>query len=126
MSFPPDPDSLVEELELVHLQWYFLVNALKATQQIEFYGLNVRRNYSGVPRWFSGNQLLPSMTNNTETDLREKASLKQRQKSLRIMTPMAKNKKIDSNTEIENTTANLRESINTYKSHNESDFHRYQ
>lgn len=75
--------------------------------------------------WFSGNQLLPSMTNNTETDLREKASLKQRQKSLRIMTPMAKNEKIDSNTEIENTTANLRESINTYKSHNESDFHRY-
>ena len=125
MSFPPDPDSLVEELELVHLQWYFLVNALKATQQIEFYGLNVRRNYSGVPMWFSGNQLLPSMTNNTETDLREKASLKQRQKSLRIMTPMAKNKKIDNNTEIENTSANLRESINTYKSHNESDFHRY-
>ena len=75
--------------------------------------------------WFSGNQLLPSMTNNTETDLREKASLKQRQKSLRIMTPMAKNKKIDNNTEIENTSANLRESINTYKSHNESDFHRY-
>ena len=31
MSFPPDPDSLVEELELVHLQWYFSVNALKAT-----------------------------------------------------------------------------------------------
>ena len=85
----------------------------------------MRRNYSGVPLWFSGNQLLPSMTNNTETDLREKASLKQRQTSLRIMTPVAKNKKIDSNTEIENTSADLRESINTYKSRNESDFHRY-
>ena len=85
----------------------------------------MRRNYSGVSLWFSGNQLLPSMTNNTETDLREKASLKQRQKSLRIMTTVAKNKKIDSNTEIENTSADLRESINTYKSRNESDFHRY-
>ena len=68
MLFPPDPDSLVEKLRLVHLQCYIWVNALKATLNIEFYGLKVKRNYNGVLMWFSGNQLPLSMENGIETD----------------------------------------------------------
>ena len=34
MLFPPDPDSLVEKLKLVHLQCYIWVNALKATLNV--------------------------------------------------------------------------------------------
>ena len=48
---------------------------------------------------FSGNQLALSLANNSE-----RASLKQKLKSLQIMPPVAKNKMFDNNAERENTS----------------------
>ena len=75
MSLPQDPDSLVEKLKHVHLQCYFWLNALKSilpSLNIEYYGWKLRGNYNGVPMWFSGNQLPPSMGHSSETDLTKK------------------------------------------------------
>ena len=49
----------------------------------------------------------PSIANSSETDLRKKTSLKQRQKSPEIMPPVTKNKSVDSNTEIKNTSVDF-------------------
>ena len=47
----------------------------------ECYGGKVGGNYDRVPVWFSRNQFPPSMANRSETDLKKKASLKQKQES---------------------------------------------
>ena len=59
----------------------------------------MRGNYNVLPMSFSGNQLALSLANNSE-----RASLKQKLKSLQIMPPVAKNKMFDSNAERENTS----------------------
>ena len=51
------------------------------------------RNYDVVPKWFSKNQMLSSMGNSSETDLKKNASLKQNQNSPQIMSAIAKKKK---------------------------------
>ena len=43
----------------------------------EFYGWKVWGDYNVAQKWFSENQLPPSMANSNETDLKKKASLKQ-------------------------------------------------
>ena len=53
----------------------------------------MRRNYDVVPKWFSKNQMLSSMGNSSETDLKKNASLKQNQNSPQIMSAIAKKKK---------------------------------
>ena len=96
MPLLPDPDSLVE-LKHVHWQCYVRLNAPKTTQpswNIEFYGYKARENYNEAPMWFSGIQLIPSMTDSSKTDLKKKSSLNQRQKRPQIMLPVAKNKKV--------------------------------
>ena len=70
--------------------------------------------------WFSGNQLPPSTANSCETNLMKDESLKQKQISQKIIPPVAKNRKIRVNTEIENTRVDfnalnhLEKSINKY------------
>ena len=57
--------------------------------------------------WFSENQIPPSMAKSSETDLKKKTYLKQKHDTSytsvapQIMTPVAKNKKVDSNIKIE-------------------------
>lgn len=53
----------------------------------------MRRNYDVVPKWFSKNQMLSSMGNSSETDLKKNVSLKQNQNSPQIMSAIAKKKK---------------------------------
>ena len=60
----------------------------------------------GVPMQFSRNQLLPSIANGNETNLKKKASLEQK-KSHHIIPLSAKKTKTNNNTEIENTSANF-------------------
>ena len=60
----------------------------------------------GVPMQFSRNQLLPSIANGNETNLKKKASLEQK-KSHHIIPLSAKKKKTNNNTEIENTSVNF-------------------
>ena len=77
--------------------------------------------------WFSRNQLQSSTTNSSETNLKQKASLKQKQNCPKIMPPIVTNKKIDSNTEIQNTSVDfnklnyLEESTNTCSTVDESE-----
>ena len=81
MTLPPDPDSLVEELKHVYLHLQVSLKAVKAALpscNIKCYVMKVRGNYDGVPKWFKGNQLLIFMENSSETDLKKKASLKQK------------------------------------------------
>ena len=49
----------------------------------------MRSNYNVIPKWFSGNQLLPSMANSIEINLKKKAPLNVNQKSLE-MSPATK------------------------------------
>ena len=130
MLLAPDPDSLVEELKCVHRHSYVWLNTLKGTilsLDIECYGWKVRRNYSEIPIGSSGNQLPPSMANSSKTDLMKKPLLKQKQRSPQIMPPVAKNIKVDSNTEIKNTSVDFNtlnyseESINIYDTSGESE-----
>ena len=65
----------------------------------------MRENYNGVPIWFSGDQMPPSMKNSSETYLKKKA--KSKKQNLKIMLPVAKNKNADSNTKIENTSVHF-------------------
>ena len=49
MSFPLDPDSVIEEHECVHLRCYVWLNALEATfpsVNIDFYDWKVRGHFS--------------------------------------------------------------------------------
>ena len=67
------------------------------------------------------------MANRNETDLKKKVPLKQKQKSPKTMPPVAKNEKVDSNTEIENSSVDfvmlncLEESISAYNTGDESE-----
>ena len=126
MPFPPDSYSLAEELKRINLQCYILLNPLKATlpsMNIECNGSKVREDYNGVPICFSGNELSSSV-NSSETDLKKKSLLKQ--KSIQIIPPLAKNKRVGSNKEIENTSVDRlnypKESINTYNTGDESEW----
>ena len=119
MLLPPDPDLLVEEMKRVHLQCYVWLNALKATLFlliINFYRRTARGNYSGLLMWFSRYQLPKSMANSGETDLKKNI----RTKESTNKADRAKNKKVDSSTEIENASVGLNtlnyseERINTY------------
>ena len=69
------------------------MNALKSTLpslNIEFYGSKVRDDYNGVPMWFNGNQLRPSIANGSESDFKEeKHCLKQKWRIPQIMPPVA-------------------------------------
>ena len=86
----------------------------------------MRGNYNGALVRFRGNQLPPFMANRNETNLK-KASLKQKQNSLQIMLPVANNKKVDSNTKLENPSVDFNtlnypeESINSYDTVDESE-----
>ena len=126
MLLPPDPDLLVEEMKRVHLQCYVWLNALKATLFLlilNFYRRTARGNYSGLLMWFSRYQLPKSMANSGETDFKKKTL---EQKSPQIKPIVAKNKKVDSSTEIENASVGLNtlnypeERINTYGIDDES------
>ena len=68
---------------------------------IECYEWKIWGDYNEEAIGFSRNQLSLSKRN-SETDLKKKPWLKQKQKSPQVMPPVAKNKKIDSNTKIEN------------------------
>lgn len=80
----------------------------------------MRGNYDVVPKWFSKNQVLSSMGNSSEIDLKKNASLKQNQNSPQIMPAVAKKKKgwpqyrIREYTQDFNTLNYPKASINTY------------
>ena len=67
------------------------------------------------------------MANSSKTDLMKKPLLKQKQRSPQIMPPVAKNIKVDSNTEIKSTSVDFNtlnyseESINIYDTSGESE-----
>ena len=67
----------------------------------------MRENYNGVPMCFSVNQLAPSMANSTETDFKKKNITKTKQKCSQMIPPVAKDKEVGSNTEIENTSVDF-------------------
>ena len=67
----------------------------------------MKGNYNETPMWLSGNQLPPSMAISSETNLKKKGTLKQKKESQRIIPSMAKNEKVDSNIEIENTSGDF-------------------
>ena len=63
----------------------------------------MRENYNGTRSWFSEKQLPLLIVVSRKTDFKKRASLKQKQKSPQIVLPEAKNKRVDSNIEM-NTT----------------------
>ena len=84
-------------------------------------------DYNIVSKRFSGNLVSPTIANTSENNIKKKVSLKQNRKLALIMLPVAKEKTVESNTELENTSANINklscpeESIYTYDTGNVSE-----
>ena len=86
MSLPPDPNSFVKELKLLHFTALCLAEcSLTLPLKTEFYGWKVRGDYNVASNRFIENQLPLPMRNSSQTDLKKKSSLKPNQKSLPIM-----------------------------------------
>ena len=62
----------------------------------------MRKDYHVVPKRLIRNQLPPSMVNSSDTDIKEKASLKESRNNVTSSSEKTTKKPVDSNPELEN------------------------
>ena len=84
MSLPPDPNSFVKELKLLHFTALCLAECslsnLTLPLNTEFYGWKVGGDYNVASNRFIENQLPLPMRNSSQTDLKKKIVAKTKTK----------------------------------------------